>query len=84
MGKELKQMVRMACCWVWQMRRIDNVVWTLEVSILRLWRVRGREVLNKVGATSQYMNIFPECVGKLCLSHVDTTNFVIVANKCEA
>jgi hypothetical protein len=58
MGKELRQMVKMACCRVWRMRRIDNVLWTLEVSILRMWRVRGGGVLNRVSVASQCMNVF--------------------------
>jgi hypothetical protein len=37
---------RMGCHQVWQMRRIDDIVWTLEASTLRTWRMRGREALN--------------------------------------
>jgi hypothetical protein len=65
MGKELRQMVKMACCWVWRMRRIDNVVWTLGVSILKMWRARGRGVLNRVSVASQCMNVFRAYFGKV-------------------
>jgi hypothetical protein len=83
MGKELRQMVKMPCCRVWQMRMIDNLVWTLEASILRMWRVRGRGVLNRVSVASQCMNVFRACFGRapFCFSCWQAKSCKQFANK---